>query len=307
MLNLRQLEYFYYVAKYGGFTHAARQLPFPIQQPALSIRVKALEEDLQIKLYRIMGRRFQLTPNGEYLFNAIKPFLESLDTLERHLRGETHGRLVVAEAAPMLILKDHRKALLSFRERYPNVQISVLEMKWSDLLRSVSDGTVDFAFGSSPELHGSFSFEEWTETDYLLLCNADLNLGWGKKPSLADIAAHPLLLLERGTADRRHIEEVFSRENLSPNVIFETSSYTLLNDAVLNGAGVAIVNALWPRPDQPHGWKTVNASHLFEKKRIGLFRRTETYLPPYANDYLVMLRETLPARRKSPTGARRKI
>jgi len=298
MLNLRQLEYFYYVVKYGGFTNAARQLSFPIQQPALSIRVRALEESLEIKLYRIVGRKFQLTPSGEYLFTALKPFFESLDTLERHLRGETHGRLVVAEAAPMLFLKDHRRALLTFRERYPDVQISVLEVKWSDLLKSVSDGTVDFAFGSSPDLHGSFTFEEWTETDYLLLCRAGHTLGQDKNPSLADIAAHPLLLLERGTADRRHIEEVFARDNLSPNVILETSSYTLLNDAVLNGAGVAIVNALWPRPDQPLGWKTVNLTHLFEKKQIGLFRRGEMYLPPYANDYLAMLRETLPARRR---------
>ena len=78
MLNLRQLEYFFYVAKYGGFTRAARQLPFSIQQPALSIRVKALEEDLKVKLYQIVGRKFQLTPSGEHLYDAVKPFFESL-------------------------------------------------------------------------------------------------------------------------------------------------------------------------------------------------------------------------------------
>ena len=127
MMNLRQLEYFYYVAKYGGFTHAARQLPFPIKQPALSIRVKALEDSLQTKLYQIISRKFHLTPNGEYLYNSLQPFFESLDSIERHLRGETHGRLVVAEATPMLILKDHRNALLKFRERYPGIQISVIE------------------------------------------------------------------------------------------------------------------------------------------------------------------------------------
>ena len=293
MLNLRQLEYFYYVAKYGGFTYAARRLPFPIQQPALSIRVKALEENLHIKLYQIVGRRFQLTPSGEYLFNALKPFFESLDTLERHLRGETHGRLVVAEAAPMLILKDHRKALLRFRKRYPDVQISVLERKWTDLLHLVSDGTVDFAFGSAPEVHGSFSFEEWTETDYLLLCPSDHPLSQETNISLDEISQHSLILLEKGTADREHIEEVFSQENLSTNIIFETSSYSLINDAVVNGAGVAIVNALWPQPESTNGWHTVNASHLFGKKRIGLFRRNNVYLPPYTNDYLTMLRETL--------------
>ena len=75
---------------------------------------------------------------------------------------------------------------------------------------------------------------------------------------------------------------------------------------MVSGTGVAIVNALWPHPEQPLGWKTVNASHLFGKKRIGLFRRSEMYLPPYANDYLAMLRETLSAGRKKPSGAHRK-
>ena len=77
------------------------------------------------------------------------------------------------------------------------------------------------------------------------------------------------------------------------NVVFETSSYTLINETVLNGAGIAIVNALWPRPETRSGWRTINISHLFGKKRIGLFRRNDIYLPPYANDYLTMLRETL--------------
>ena len=293
MLNLRQLEYFYYVAKHGGFTRAARQLPFSIQQPALSIRVKALEADLQVKLYRIVGRKFQLTPSGEYLFDAVKPFFESLDTVERHLRGETHGRLVVAEAAPMLILKGHRAAFLRFRERYPNVQISVLERNWTNLLEHVSEGAVDFAFGSAPEARGNFSFEEWAETDYLLFCPEGHAALKEKKIALEGIAAHPLILLERGTADRQHIEQTFEKQGLSVNVVFETSSYTLINEAVLNGAGIAIVNALWPRPETGNGWETANISHLLGKKRIGLFRRNDVYLPPYAGDYLAMLRETL--------------
>ncbi len=295
MLNLRQLEYFYYVAKHGGFTRAARQLPFPIQQPALSIRVKALEENLDVKLYRVVGRKFQLTPSGAYLFDALKPFFESLDGLERHLRGETHGRLVVAEAAPMLILKGHKAALAQFRKRYPNVQVSLLERNWTNLLEHVSEGAVDFAFGSAPEARGNFSFEEWTETEYLLLCPEGHPIARERNIGLRSIAAHPLILLERGTADRQHVEHTFARANLPIDVVFETSSYTLINEAVLSGAGVALVNALWPRPEAGAGWQTRDASHLFGKKRIGLFRRTDIHLPPYANDYLVLLRETLRA------------
>ena len=295
MMNLRQLEYFYYVAKYGGFTNASRQLPFPIQQPALSIRVKALENSLHTKLYQIVGRKFQLTPSGEYLFNALQPLFESLDSIEHHLRGESYGRLVVAEAAPMLILKDHRNALLRFRERHPGVQLSVFERNWTDLLQCVSEGTVDIAFGSAPEFRGNFYFEEWTETDYILLCPRRHPLTNAKGVSLSEIAAHPLILLERGTADRQHIEQVFSQEKLTIDVALETSSYSLINDSVINGMGVALVNGLWPQPERKDGWKTLNVSQLFGKKRIGLFRRTDISLPPYVNDYLTILRETLSA------------
>ncbi|MEE9275244.1 MAG: LysR family transcriptional regulator [bacterium] len=298
MMNLRQLEYFYYVAKYEGFTQAARRVPFPIQQPALSIRVKALEESLRLKLYQIVGRRFQLTPSGEYLYQALMPFFESLDSVERDLKGEAHGRLVVAEAAPMLILNRRRSALVTFRRRYPGVQLSILERSWTDLLESVSAGEVDLAFGSAPELRGSLSFEEWAEAGYLLLCPARHPLLRNPEISLADLAAHPLVLLEGRTADRRHIEDTFSRANAPIEVALETSSYALINEAVARGVGVAVVNALWPRPGGRVRWREVDVTRLFGKKRIGLFRRTDKYLPPYALEYLALLRGSL----SSPEG-----
>ena len=73
----------------------------------------------------------------------------------------------------------------------------------------------------------------------------------------------------------------------------ETTSYSLINDAVLNRMGVALVNGLWPQPSRKRGWQALNVSHLFGKKRVGLFRRADIYLPPYAADYITMLRETL--------------
>jgi len=291
MLNLRQLEYFYYVSKYGGFTQAARRLPFSIQQPALSVKVKALEENLGVKLYQVIGRRFRLTPAGEQLYGAIVPFFESLDGLERHLKGEERGRLIIAEAAPMLILKDRRDVFSLFRARHPGVQLSILERPWATLLNGVLEGEVDIAFGSAPELRGGISFEEWTETDYLLLCPAGHPLSGSSAPALSDIAAHPLVLLDRGTADRHHIESRFAEHRLSPRVALETSSYNLINDAVEDGLGLAIVNALWPRPPSAAPLATSNVSHLFGKKQIGLFRLTSRYVPPYVRSFLSILRE----------------
>jgi len=290
MMNLRQLEYFYYVAKYKGFTNASRQVPFSIGQPALSIRVKELESSLGIKLYQIVGRRFQVTPSGEYLFNAIAPFFESLDSTERHLRAEAHGHLIFAEASPMLILHEHKDILVQFRRRYPGVQISILEKNWTDLLQSVIEGEVDLAFGSAPELVENVTFEIWGEAEYLLLCPPDHPLAKKSNIQLAEISGYPLILLEKGTADRQHIENTFHREKLFIDVVIDSSSYTLINDAVSEGMGVAIVNALWPRPAGSFQPRAIGVSHLFGQKHIGLFQRTDRYLPPYAHEYLSMLR-----------------
>ena len=120
----------------------------------------------------------------------------------------------------------------------------MLERNWTNLLEHVSEGAVDFAFGSAPEARGNFSFEEWTETDYLLFYPEGHVVAKSEPIALETIATHPLILLERGTADRQHIEHTFEKENLPINVVFETSSYTLINETVLNGAGIAIVNAL---------------------------------------------------------------
>jgi len=296
MMNLRQLEYFYYVAKYKGFTSAARQVPFSIGQPALSIRVKELERSLGIKLYQIMGRKFQLTPSGEYLFNAIAQFFESLDSTERHLRAEAHGRLIFAEASPMLILQEHKDILVQFRQRFPGVQISILEKNWTDLLRSVIEGEVDLAFGSAPELVENVTFEKWGETEYLLLCPQDHPLTIRMDIQLAEITGYPLILLEKGTADRQHIENTFHQEKLFFDVIIDSSSYNLINETVSEGMGVAIVNALWQRPTGSNKPHAISVSHLFGKKHIGLFRRTDRYLPPYAHEYLSMLREPIAKR-----------
>ena len=80
---------------------------------------------------------------------------------------------------------------------------------------------------SAPEARGNFSFEEWMETDYLLFYPEGHAIAKSEPIALETIATHPLILLERGTADRQHIEHTFEKENLRINVVFETSSYTL--------------------------------------------------------------------------------
>src|SRR5436190_437683 len=73
-MNIHHLELFYFVAKHGGIAAAVRNIPYGIQQPAVSGQIAKLEESLGTKLFQ--RRPFALSPTGTELFEFIRPLLE---------------------------------------------------------------------------------------------------------------------------------------------------------------------------------------------------------------------------------------
>ena len=77
IVNIHHLELFYYVARHGGISRAARNMPYGIQQPAMSSQIIQLEETLGVTLFQ--RRPFQLLPAGVELYQFIRPFFDNLD------------------------------------------------------------------------------------------------------------------------------------------------------------------------------------------------------------------------------------
>ena len=71
IMNIHHLELFFYVARFGGIAEAVRNMPYGIQQPAVSAQVIQLEECLGLTLFH--RRPFALTPAGEKLYRFIEP------------------------------------------------------------------------------------------------------------------------------------------------------------------------------------------------------------------------------------------
>jgi len=107
-MNIHHLELFYYAAKFGGITAAVRQMPYGIQQPAMSGQLLQLEEDLGCKLFN--RRPFALTSAGEELYEFVSPFFGGLEEVEAKIRGVAGRRLRIAASMP--VLRDFLPALL---------------------------------------------------------------------------------------------------------------------------------------------------------------------------------------------------
>lgn len=139
-MNLHHLELFYYVARHGGIMEAVRNIPYGIQQPAVSGQIAQLEQDLGQRLF--IRRPFSLTPAGRQLLEFIHPFFNSLTTVGDQLRGKGSHRLRFA--GPTLVLREHLPDLFSqLRSRFPKLQLQLREASQSQVEQLLLQHEVD--------------------------------------------------------------------------------------------------------------------------------------------------------------------
>jgi DNA-binding transcriptional LysR family regulator len=123
-MNIHHLELFYYVARHGGIMAAVRNIPYGIQQPAVSGQVAQLEAYLGVTLFH--RRPFALTAQGTELYDFIRPFFDNLTPVAEKLRGGLAQHLRIA--ASEIVLRDYLPAILeALRERFPILKVSLRE------------------------------------------------------------------------------------------------------------------------------------------------------------------------------------
>ena len=123
-MNIHHLELFYYVAKHGGIMPAVHNIPYGIQQPAVSSQMAQLEEFLGAPLFH--RRPFALTPAGRELYDFIRPFFADLDTVAEKLRGGVSQHLRIA--ASETVLREYLPGMLQeLRQRFPKLKVTLRE------------------------------------------------------------------------------------------------------------------------------------------------------------------------------------
>jgi DNA-binding transcriptional LysR family regulator len=122
MLNIHHLELFYYVARHGGISEAVRNIPYGIQQPAVSVQIIQLEETLGTKLFN--RRPFQLTAEGTKLYQFIEPFFSNLDRVANEITGR--ATQFIRLGASNTILRNHFPELIRFVcQKVPGLKFSL--------------------------------------------------------------------------------------------------------------------------------------------------------------------------------------
>src|SRR5271170_3935076 len=121
---------------------AVRNIPYGIQQPAVSSQIAQLEEDLGATLFQ--RRPFSLTPAGKKLYDHIQPFFANLDALESELSGGEARHIRIG--ASVIVLRDHLPELLqNLQKKFPNLKVSLREGHQPELESLLLKEEIDLA------------------------------------------------------------------------------------------------------------------------------------------------------------------
>ena len=143
-MNVHHLELFYYVATHGGISAASRQIPYGVQQPAISGQMSKLEDALGVRLFERMP--FRLTPAGEKLYAHVQPFFTGLPALAQALPGIAEPELRICGAE--IVLRDHLPAVLkAVKQTYPTLRYSLRTTGYQSQVQEwLRAGEADVAF-----------------------------------------------------------------------------------------------------------------------------------------------------------------
>jgi len=284
-MNVHHLELFYYVAKHGGIMPAVRNIPYGIQQPAVSAQVAQLEEYLGVTLFQ--RRPFVLTPPGEKLYAFVQPFFSNLGKMATDLQGgqARHFRI----GASTIVLRDHMPKLLTgVRKKFPGLKILLREGFPAQLETLLTNDEVDLVLTMiEPKTAPGLQSLVMMELPLVLLVEKSSRYKSAEELWKLDKITEPLICLPNHETMTKYFEARLAELNVEWYPSIEASSADLIESYVASGLGIGLsVNV----PGKPP-IKNVRALPLndFPKALIGaLWRGKNT---PLLDAFLDMARQ----------------
>ena len=237
-MNIHHLELFYYVARHGGITEAVRNIPYGIQQPAVSGQVAQLEEYLGVTLFQ--RRPFALTPAGEKLFDFIQPFFANLDVIASELQGGKARQIRIG--ASTIVLRDHLPEVFqNVRKRFPNLKISLREGYPQDFENLLQEEELDLAV-TAIEKKPASGLHSMTlvELPLVLLVPKGSRVTAAAQLWQRDKIEEPLICLPAAEVVCKNFQQGLGRLGVDWFPSMEVSSLDLIETYVANGFGIGV-------------------------------------------------------------------
>lgn len=241
--TFHQLRVFMSVVENESVTKASEELN--MTQPAVSIQLKNLQDQFDIPLTEVIGRKLYVTEFGRELYQVAETILQQVASINyktQAFKGMLSGKLKLSVASTGKYVIPYY--LKTFLQKNPGIDLVIDVTNKTRVIESLENNQVDFALISvmpdKLELHQ----EVLLPNKLVLTAARDAAWATGKKANKHIFDDLPLIFREEGSGTRAVMQQYFQKANIIPKVRFELTSSEAVKQAVMAGLGYSIQSVL---------------------------------------------------------------
>ena len=236
--NLTSYKIFLAVAECKSISKAAAQLY--ISQPAVSITIRKLEENLNTTLFLRKSKGVELTEKGRELYESTKRAFNILSDAENRLKFHQNTGYLRIAASNVLCKHFLMPYLKEFTGLYPDTDISITCTSSAAACAMVEQCNIDLALAAKPENPGTAVFHSLGVIEYIFVCTPayrdKLNCDNDEIFERGNI-----ILLDKDNVSRKHLNSYYAQNKITPMHILEVNEMDLLIEFTKMGIGVSCV------------------------------------------------------------------
>jgi DNA-binding transcriptional LysR family regulator len=238
-MDLRQLRAFFEIARQQSFTRAAEQLH--IAQPAVSMAIRKLEEELELTLLNRQGKQVSLTAEGEVFLRHAERILancRAAETEMAEIKGLARGEVRIG-IPPMMSSYYFPRVIRDFRARYPDLQLSVYGDGAARIQRMIARGEIDMGVIAGGRVPEGLRSRRFLREEIVACVPLGHPLATRNTMTMTDFLREPLVLFKEGYYMRELMDELAREGGLQPRVVFETNLFSLVRSLIKEGLGIS--------------------------------------------------------------------
>ncbi len=240
-LTLQQLKLFESVFRNRSYTRAAEELH--LTQPAISIQIKRLEEQVGMPLFEKVGKKIYPTPAGDATYEASKDILDRVKELKARIeamKGIVTGPLQLSVVTTTKYFLPHLLGL--FLKDYPDVEPRLKFTNRAKVLDRLVNNEDDFVvMGQSPD-EGEFESYPFLENILVPVAPPDHPLAGRKNIPLKELTKERFLEREQGSGTRGVFDRLLHEHGLEIEPYMELGSSEAIKQGVMAGLGLGILS-----------------------------------------------------------------
>lgn len=237
--TLHQLEIFRKVSELKSVTKASEELF--LTQPAVSIQLKKFQDQFQIPLFEVVGRKIYITEFGEEITLAAEKIINEVNAINYKalsFQGELAGKLKIAIVSTAKYAMPY--FLTGFINQHNGVELSMDVTNKAEVVKSLENNDIDFAMVSTIPKHLKINRIQLMDNQ-LYLVGGKQYKSTGKQITSKEFEQLPLIYREQGSATRKKMEYFIASNKISTYKKMELKSNEALKQAIIAGLGYSIM------------------------------------------------------------------